>query len=184
MIKLRQYIREEEGLAAVEFALMLPMLFTLFYGGMEMTRYILITQKVEKMAHAAADVTAQSRTVTNASLDQLMAATANIMEPFDVGANSRVVISSLYRGVGQASARVNWKYYGGGTMGQTGALGNVGDVPVMPSAFTFNERENLISAEVYYRFEPLLTDEFFGTTTIYRVAFYRPRLGLLTTAPS
>lgn len=171
-------------MAMVEFALMLPVLFTLFYGGIEITRYILITQKVEKMAHAAADVTAQMRLATNTGMGQLMTATAHILQPFEVGANSRIVVSSLYRGVGQPVARVNWKYYGGGTLGETGRIGNVGDIPTMPTAFTFNERENLISAEVFYQFNPLITTEFFGTTTIYRAAFYRPRLGLLTTAPS
>jgi hypothetical protein len=29
-----------------------------------------------------------------------------------------------------------------------------------------------------------MTSEYFGTTTIYRSAFYKPRLGLLTATPS
>ena len=168
----------------VEFALMLPILMTLFYGGIEITRYLLIVQKVEKMVHTVADVTAQSKTLTLASLDQLMDATDDIMEPYATGSNTRIVISSLYRAAGQANATVNWKYYGGGTLAETGSIGAVGAIPVMPGGFTFSERENVISAEVFYQFSPLLTSDYFGTTTIYRAAFYKPRLGLLTAAPS
>jgi hypothetical protein len=181
---IKHFLSNERGVAMVEFGLMLPLLMTLFYGGIEITRYLLIAQKIEKMAHAAADVTAQSKTLTTASIDQVLAATGNIIEPFESGANTRVVISSLYRAPGQPSARVNWKYYGGGTLSESGAIGAVGAVPVMPGGFTFNERENVISAEIYFRFSPLLTSDYFGTTTIYRAAFYKPRLGLLTNAPS
>lgn len=171
-------------MAMAEFALILPVLMTLFYGCIEVTRYILITQKVEKLAHTVADVTAQSRTLTTQSLGQIMAATGNIMEPFGTGSTSTVLVHSLYRQVGQASARVNWCYRGGGTLAATSKLGAVNSVPTMPGGFTFNERENVVSAEVYYQFRPLISSQFFGTTTVYRVAFYKPRFGLLTSAPT
>lgn len=173
------------GTAMVEFGLTLPVLMVMFYGTIEVTRYILITQKVEKMAHTVADVAAQSKTLTTVSLNQLMEATEEIMNPFSTGANSRVLISSQYRPAGSTStATVNWRYQGGGSLAATSALGHVGTAPVMPGGFTFNERENVIAAEVFYRFSPLLSNQFFGTTTVYRVAFYKPRFGRLTTAPS
>jgi Flp pilus assembly protein TadG len=173
------------GIAVVEFALMLPVLMTLFYGVIEITRYVLITQKAEKLAHTVADVTAQSATVTISGLDQLMAATSDIMEPFAFGTNGRVFITSLYRTQGQANAAVNWRYSGGGTLtGVTSSFGAVGDTPTMPGTFTFDERENVIVAEVYVQFSPLISNKFFGTTTVYRRAFYKPRFGALITTPA
>ena len=185
MIKyLRKWIGDRSGVAMVEFGLTVPVLLLVFYGCIELTRYILIVQKVEKLAHTVADVTAQSRVVTMQSLDQMMVATGEIMQPFATGANSRIIISSLYRGPGSTTQPiVSWAYEGGGSLSVTSELGAVGSTPTMPAPFTFNERENVIAAEVYYQFSPLLTADFFGTTTIYRSAFYRPRLGLLTTAP-
>lgn len=174
----------ESGMAVVEFGLLLPMMMTMFYGCIEVTRYILIVQKTEKLAHTIADVTAQSKTVTIASENQLFEATEDIMDPFGTGANSRILVSSLYRAAGAPSAQINWRLTGGGTMTVTSALGNVGAIPTMPGGFTFNERENVIAAEVYYRFTPLISNRFFGTTTIYRSAFYKPRLGQLTTTPT
>lgn len=182
---LRRFARHETGMAMVEFGLLLPMLMTMFYGCIEVTRYILIVQKTEKLAHTIADVTAQSKTVTIASENQLFEATKDIMEPFSTGTNSRILVSSLYRAAGPSSvARVNWRLSGGGTMTVTSSIGNVGAVPVMPGGFTFNERENVIAAEVFYQFSPLISTRFFGTTTIYRSAFYKPRLGALTATPT
>jgi Flp pilus assembly protein TadG len=175
--------RAQQGIAMVEFALALPVLMTLFYGTIEVTRFVLITQKVEKLAHAVADMTAQSATASVASLNQVMAAASDIMNPYAMDTNGRIIISSLYRAADATDATISWRYEGGGTLTAASQLGVVGAVPAMPNAFTFDERENVIAAEVSYRFSPLISSEFFGTTTIYRIAFYKPRLGALVTAP-
>lgn len=178
--------RDDRGVAAVEFALILPVLITLFYGVIEITRFILISQKTEKLAHSIADVTAQSTLVTIASLDQLMSATADIMNPFPMGVNGRVIITSIYRPAGTATTpSVNWRYTGGGTLAAVSQLGDLGAAPNMPQSFTFEERENVIAAEVYYQFSPLMTTRFFGNPRlVYRAAFYKPRLGALTSPPT
>lgn len=182
---IRKFFGAQQGMATAEFALVLPMLLLMFYGAVEVTRYILVVQKVEKLTHTIADVTSQSRTLTTASLDQLTTASADIMRPFAVGANTRILVSSLYRNATDANARVNWRYSGGGSMTATSAIGALGTTPVMPGpGFTFNARENVICAEVFYRLSPLVSNEFFGSVVIYRAAFYKPRLAALTNAPT
>lgn len=181
---LRHVASSKDGLAVVEFGLMLPVLMTLFYASIELTRYVLVTQKVEKLAHTVSDVTAQSSTVTKTSLDQVMAAASDVMKPFDLNTNGRVIVSSLYKAAGAADATISWRYEGGGTLSEISKFGAVGAKPTMPVAFAFDDKENIIAAEVYYQFSPLLTNQFFGTTTVYRVAFYKPRLGALTSPPS
>ena len=182
---LQTFVRSNRGMAVAEFAMLLPVLMTLFYGCIEVTRYILVTQKAEKLAHTVANVTAESTTVTTASLNQLMQATNDIMSPFDFSGTGKVIISSLYRPPGSSTvATVNWQYSGGGSLAATSGFGAVGSAPVLPTNFTFDERENVIAAEVFYQYSPLISSQFFGTTTIYRRAYYKPRFGLLTTAPS
>lgn len=176
-------LRSNHGIAMVEFALMLPVLILLLYGAVDLTRYILIAQKTEKLAHTVANVTAQSVTLTQTTLDRVLTASGDIMQPFPMGTNGHIIISSLYRDASAAQATVNWRYTGGGTLVATSRLGNVGATPTMPANFTFDARENVIAAEVFYRFTPLLANPWFGTTTIYRSAFYKPRFGALTTAP-
>ena len=182
---LKRFWRNEQAVAVVEFGLVLPVLMTLFYGTIEVTRYILITQKVEKLSHSVADMAAQSQVASRSSLDQVLAAAADVMTPYAFNTNGHIIISSLYREAGTSTtARINWRYGGGGTLPATSALGSVGEKPSMPTAFTFEERENVIAGEVYYRFSPLISNRFFGTTTVYRVAFYKPRFGALLTAPA
>jgi Flp pilus assembly protein TadG len=181
----KNFLRDSRAMATAEFALVLPVLMTLFYGCIEVTRYILITQKVEKLAHSVADVTAQETAATQATLNQVFTATSNIMNPYPTGTNSRIIVSSLYKDVGATvQPTVSWQYAGGGSYAGASAIGAVGAIPAMPGGFTFDDRENVISAEVYYQFSPLLTNRWFGTTTIYRAAFYKPRFGALLSAPS
>ncbi len=181
---IRKLLRSQAGLAVVEFALVLPVLLAFFYGAIEVTRYILAVQKAEKLAFTVANVVAQEKTVTTASLTSLMSATSPIMKPFPFGTRGTVIISSLYKAQGAANATVNWQYKGGGTLSAASRIGNVGAVPVMPGTFAFDSKENVISAEVYYQITPLLVSTFFPTTIVYRTAFYKPRLGALTSAPS
>lgn len=188
---LQRFLKQQHGLAVVEFAMILPVLMTCFYGCIEVTRYILVTQKIEKLAHTTADVTAQSKAVTIASMVQILNATDDVMEPYTFnGPNGRVIISSLYRSANPTSppststAKVNWQYSGGGTLTAVSRIGDINAAPIMPGGFTFAERDNVIAAEVFYRFAPLISTRFFGTVTIYRSAFYKPRLGLLTATPT
>ena len=180
---LRRFWCAEAGIAVVEFGLVLPVLMTLFYGTVEVTRYILITQKVEKLAHAVADMTAQEQTATIVALNQVMAAGSDIMLPFSMANNSGTIfITAMYLAPNTTIPLVMWRYQGGGTLTATSKLGTVGGAATVPG-FTFDDRENLIAAEVYYKFSPLISSQFFGTTTVYRTAYYKPRLGALLTAP-
>jgi Flp pilus assembly protein TadG len=179
----RRFARAQQGLAVVEFGLALPVLMTLFYGTVEVTRYILITQKVEKLAHSVADMAAQEQVAKIDTLNQVMVAGSDIMSPFTMTTNGKIIVSALYRAPNTTLATVSWRQEGGGTYAATSQLGPVGATAVTPGGFTFDDRENIIAAEVYYQFSPLVSTQFFGTTTVYRVAFYKPRLGALLTAP-
>lgn len=182
--QLKRFRQSEQGLAVLEFALALPVLMTLFYGVVEVTRYILIVQKAEKLAHSVADMTAQSKIATVATLNQVLAAASDIMNPYAMTTNGKVFITSIYRAAGADSvATVNWRHQGGGSLSEASQLGTIGSNATLPAAFTFDERENVIAAEVFYQFSPLISSQFFGTKTIYRAAFYTPRLGELITPP-
>lgn len=178
-----RFLRTQSGIAMVEFALILPIMMTMFYGVVETTRYVLVTQKVEKLAHAVADLAGQGATTSTAVLNQVLSASSDIMNPFAMNSNGRVIISAIYRAPATANATVIWRHQGGGTLAATTRLGAVGATATVPAGFTFDERENVIAAEVYYRFEPLISSRFFGATTFYRSAYYKPRLGALLTPP-
>lgn len=176
--------RRDSGLAAVEFAFLLPILLTLSFGALELTMKLLAAQKVEKLAATTADVVAQSEVATVTGMDQLLSATTDIMQPFDFGADGVVIVSSVYLDAGAANPVVNWRHSGGGTLVETSELGAVGGTADLPDDFVLNEKENVIVAEVFYTYQPLWEGLFFEAATIYRQAFFKPRLGALTDAPT
>ncbi|MGD9538745.1 MAG: TadE/TadG family type IV pilus assembly protein [Alphaproteobacteria bacterium] len=182
--RLMRLWRDRRGIAAVEFAIALPILTTLFFGCLEVTMNILASEKVEKLAATSADVIAQSEVATLNGLDQLLVATTEIMEPFDFGSDGVVIITSVYRGVDQPYAKVNWRHSGGGGLAATSELGTVGQQANLPDGFTLNERENVIVAEVFYQYQPMFPGVLFDERTIYRKALFKPRLSALTTPPA
>ncbi|MSO75262.1 MAG: hypothetical protein EXQ99_09045 [Alphaproteobacteria bacterium] len=119
-----------------------------------------------------------------AGLNQLLSATTEVMVPFDFGADGFVIITSIYRAAGSTQSLVKWRYSGGGQFVAASKLSNVGAVATLPSGFVLTERENVIVAEVYYRYQPMFPGVLFDETTLYRRALFKPRLGVLSTAPT
>lgn len=181
---LKRFLDNRRGIAAIEMAIALPILTSLFLGCLEVTMNILAAEKVEKLASTSADVVAQSEVATNAGMDQLLSATTAVMQPFDFGADGVVIITSVYRAAGATQSLVNWRHAGGGQLSATSQLGAVGAPALLPVGFVLTERENVIVAEVYYRYQPLFPGVLFNEKTIYRRALFKPRLSALTSPPT
>ena len=180
---LRKLWRDVGGVAAIEFALLLPMLLALLIGCLEVTFKIWSTQKAEKLAVTLSDVIAQSTNVTSGDLTKLTSAVDKIMDPFPFGADKgKVIISSVYWKQGDDEAKVNWQCPYGDYNGAS-KFGAEGEDATLPPGFTLVEKDNIIVAEVFYEYEPIAPGYLFDTAAIYRRAIFKPRLGLLTTDP-
>lgn len=118
--QLLRFRRAQEGLAYLEFAVCLPFLLALMMGSIEVGRYIIIAQKVEKTAITISDVIAQGTTITTETLDNIIFASSQVMSPYAMGASGYVIISSVKQ-TGTSSAsnppRVDWQYNSSGTNG-------------------------------------------------------------------
>jgi Flp pilus assembly pilin Flp len=183
---LRKLWRDAGGVAAIEFALLLPMLLALLIGCLEVTFKIRSTQKAEKLAVTLSDVIAQSTAVTSGDLNKLTGAVDKIMDPFPFGDDKgKVIISSVYWEQGEDAPKVNWQcpYPPDGAHNGTSKFGAKGDNATLPAGFTLNEKDNIIVAEVFYEYEPIAPGYLFDKDDIYRRAIFKPRLGLLTADP-
>lgn len=181
---LRTFLHHEHGIAVTEFALIAPFLLLLLLGSIEIARYLQINQKADKIAYTAADVVAQSKSVSTALMDQLLSASQDMMNPYSFGSDGIIYITSVTKSAGNYPT-VNWRYSGGGSLsGQSSQLGSVGSSATLPGGLTLADRDNVIIAEVYYRFRPLFGVNIVSTRVLYKTAIYKPRLGALTRAPS
>lgn len=102
----RKFRRSESGLAAVEFALISPVLVTLLLGTVELCNALNCHQKVTMLASTGADLVAQTTSVSSTDMSNIFAAVNAIIYPFAV-ANAKIVISSIVSD-GQGNGIVAW----------------------------------------------------------------------------
>jgi hypothetical protein len=198
----------DRGLALIEFALSLTILILVFFGGVEVTRYVIIVQKLEKTADTIADVVAQynqlNDPLTTADVTALFNDAQYLMYPYWVTSSATTIISDVSNtGTPQApNILMNWQCVssttlGGGTGGYISKLGlpgggsnnvNFGSLPWNPNSgslvFTLNPGEEIIVSEAYYQYQPItgMMGMLNNLPPLYRTAVFVPRYGSLATA--
>jgi len=176
---IRRFGRNDRGNFLIELAFAMPVMMALLLTGVEFTRYLLINQKLERTSATIADLVSQSHGMSEAEMASLFSATDMIMEPFNLGTDGSLVVSSIGTN-SSAPARINWqRAYGGGSGGSE--FGNEGAVATLPSGLEVREGETLVAAEAFYDYEPVIFQEILEARTIYRWAVFRPRFSALNT---
>jgi Flp pilus assembly protein TadG len=183
--RVAQFVFRSDGVAAMEFALNLPILLLLSFGGFEVSRFLLIQQKTDKIAYIVADVISQSTSsnLSNTQINQILIAAAKVMEPMTFGADGYVIVNSVTK-TGTNAPKVSWQRTGGGTMTKASQVGVANGTATMPGGITLADKDNVIVVEVFYRYTPLFGAGYLASQQFYRAAMYKPRLGSLTTAPT
>lgn len=167
------------GSVAAEFAMAMPVMILIALGGTEIARYVLLSQKLARTAVTMADLVSQAETLTESDVTQLFAAVTPVMEPFTVGSNEVVIVSSI-AATGGNPPTVAWQRTGGGTLsGEASKFGSEGAAATLPSGFVVRDGESVIVAEVYYDYAPMFTAGVVGEQMLYHRAMFRPRFGSL-----
>ena len=179
----RIFSRAQEGIAYLEFAIALPLIIGMLLGGVEVTRYILIAQKVEKVSVTVSDIVAQQSTIGTTQLTQLITAAGQVMKPYSFNANAYVIISSVYQ-TGTNPPVVKWQYTGGGTWIKSSQVGFPGSTATLPPGFILSDKENVIIAEVFYNYQPIFGTNILHGSQLYKYAIFKPRLGDLSSLGS
>ena len=86
--------RDCRGVSAVEFALLLPVMLTLYLGSVEASQGIATDRKVELTAHALADLSSQYTAINNADMSNILNAGSAIIAPYSA-ANLKEVVSEI-----------------------------------------------------------------------------------------
>lgn len=182
----------EKGVAAVEFALTLPIWITLLLGTADGTYCLLVNERADRIAYSVTDITTQYSTVSLANLSDIVQAASQLMQPINFTSNGTVIITSIYQPPGQIPL-ICWQYTGGGSLSRVSKIGKWngaatctnGNAASMPNGLTLNDNENVVITEVYYIFTPLfLSANLFSAGDIYRIAIYKPRISPLITPPT
>src|SRR5437870_1022070 len=79
---LSRFRRNHDGVSAVEFALVLPLMLSLYIGASEVSQAIATNRKVTLMTRTAADLASQAQSINNNDMNNLLNASAAVMQPY------------------------------------------------------------------------------------------------------
>jgi len=79
---IRRLLRDKRGISAVEFAMLLPLMVTLYLGCVEASTGIAIDRKVTLVARSLGDLVAQASTITNDEMTNILNASAAVVQPY------------------------------------------------------------------------------------------------------
>ena len=100
-------LADRRGNAATEFAVIVPLMLTMFFGTVEFSSGVAVDRKVTLMARTLSDLTSQSTSVTDTDLTNFFAAGKGIMTPYSP-TPTESTITELYVNPGTLAARVQW----------------------------------------------------------------------------
>jgi Flp pilus assembly protein TadG len=167
MQRIARFGRDESGVSAVEFAMLLPLMLTLYLGSVEVSQGIAADRKVTLTARAVADLVSQSATVNNAAMTNILAAASAVMAPYDV--NKAVVTVSVVAIDGNGKATVSWSDSLNGTPRAKGSAVTLPSALLVPNT-------SLVWGEASYNYTPVIGYVISGTLTLKDQIFMRPRL--------
>src|SRR5215210_3315505 len=79
---LRRFLRDKRGVSAVEFAMLLPLMVTLYIGGVEVSSAIAVDRKVTLVARTLGDLVAQSTAVNSTDMTNILNAATTVVQPY------------------------------------------------------------------------------------------------------
>lgn len=175
---LKALAKDRRGALAVETAIALLILSALLMSGVEVTRFVMANQKVDRTSSTVADLVSQAETLTEEDIADLFAAAGFVADPFDIAANGQVIVTSISKTSGNPPA-VNWQRAMGAGSG-TSTFGAEGGDATLPEGFIVRDGESIVVGETFFDFTPIFTDGVIGNSTLYNHAILRPRFGKLT----
>lgn len=143
---LSRFLRSSHGVGMIEFAIALPVLLVLFAGVIELTRFVLANQKVDKSASSLADFLGQQDSPATFDINVLDNAFDQLLSPFDT-AQSGFTVTGVALDANK-QPRILWQKSRGAV--QASKVGTVGAVAQI-NGIQLQEGEQAIAAEVFYK---------------------------------
>jgi len=171
--RLAELARDQRGVSAVEFAMLLPLMLTLYLGGVEVSQGVAADRKVTLTARAVADLVAQSTSITDTQMTDIKSAATAVSAPFS-SANLKLTVSQVKITDTQGDAVIDWSDASANNTARA-----VGAPVTLPTALKTCSGPPcyLIWGEVQYSYRPVIGYVVTGTLTLKDQIYMRPRQG-------
>jgi Flp pilus assembly protein TadG len=169
--------RDAAGTVSVEFALLLPILLTLFFGCFEASNLLLADLKVTDATETAADLVAQTKAgnvLQTADFTNFTSAASEVLTPLPVaGTTLKLAFASVTYNTG--SAKIDWHYEVNGA-----APISLASIPA--GLGTNSSNDSVVVVRVSYTYRSPISYVLASTYTLSSSAYNRPRY--ITCVPS
>ncbi len=170
-----RFARNERGVAAIEFAMILPLMLTLYLGGIEVSQGVSIDRKVTLTARTVADLVSRVSSINNAGTTAVLEASAAVLAPYPV--DKAKVTVSLIKIDANSKVTVEWSETKNGTKRTSVPAGIIPAALIVPNT-------SLVWGEVSYDYKPSVGYVLTGTLNLADQIFMRPRLSDTITHPA
>lgn len=175
---LARLFRDPRGGALIEFAFAVPILLFVVLATVDVSRRVLLDQKLLNAAAGLADLASRDETLSLAQLDDLVLAVDHITAPFAFSEHGRVIVTGVGAEIDN-DPRILWQYVSGTALAEPSGIGSVVGGPAdLGVALTVRANETVIVAEIFFAYVPIF-DSVLDARTLRAVGYFRPRLGIL-----
>ncbi len=164
---LRRFARDRKGVSAVEFAIILPFMLTLYLGSVELGDGLAIQFKTTVAARTVTDLASQYVSIDNANMTSILGAASTVVTPYS--ATNMVVTLSEITVQSNGSGQVIW------SDSLNGTARSVGSTVTMPTNLQ-TSGITLLYGEVTYPYTPAMGYVVTGTINIFQSIYFYPRL--------
>ena len=183
----RRWRGDRKGIAAVEFAFIVPIMMVMFIGAVEMSQAITVDRRVTQVASSTADLVARKETsISNAEITDILRIGGFIMAPYDQSP-LQVVVRNVTSSSNDATVtKQSWQCtYSGAGVNPTPACSCMNTTYDIPAGLV-TTNDSVVVAEATYTYTPILFDYFLkkgfpngaggpGTYALTERIFMKPR---------
>jgi len=177
-----ELFRQQKGLAAIEFAMVLPVMLVMLMGTIEVSNLLTAERRAGAVASTLADLVARDDSITQAEVTDIFFAAESVMADMDSSSLQMVITSINESG---SSAVVGWSRAKNSAPDSKGST--VSDLPtgimaaggsVIRVRVTYPYTLTTMGTSNYKQsgYGPALTYDLGGAHTIERTFYLRPRL--------
>lgn len=166
--QIRAFARANKGLAAVEFALLAPLMVFLLFASVDLLDALGADSRTQNVAASIADVIARDTEVSNSEVNGIWAAADILMFPDD-GDQMDLRITSILI-VNASTARIQW------SEGHNGYTPRAANTTITLPAAMMTPGSSIIMAEARFNYEPPLGFLFGNGIPLQHTAYRRSRV--------
>jgi Flp pilus assembly protein TadG len=172
-----RFVRDRRGLAAVEFAFIVPLMLTLTFGTIEVSSGVAIDRKVTLTARSLSDLVSQGTQVAQSDLKNFFGLGSAIMTPYPVTPSTMTQRVSAVSIDASKVAKVVWSYAGsvnGTNITVVKGYDKNTVISTIPAGLLVPNTQ-LIWSEVTYTYTPIVGYVINGAIPLKDQCFTRPR---------